>query len=299
MTNRWNLTFFSPLRSLAILAAALVPTNWARADEPLPSQDQALTQALETHPDIVAAKAKVALAEAELYGKRMEVSRQILGLYGNMKSLDAQTEALKAALQRSRAELDLNQHANKTAPGSVSKLDVEKSAAEVQTAEAQLVQTIGQREQVEKELRLLVGKAASVTEPKSSTKSSAAPRQVPQGPIVDKVKTALQKPVKWEFVETPLKEVITYFSDTTNISFSIQRPALGNFGLSDDVPISLRTGEVPMQAALQAFEDAYPDLQFVMRDYGILLTTKDYAREHGYAPVLELGKETAAAGKLR
>jgi hypothetical protein len=299
MTNRWNLTFFSALRILAILAAALASTNWARADEPLPSQDQALTQALETHPDIVAAKAKVALAEAELYGKRIEVSRQILGLYGNMKSLDAQTEALKAALQRSRAELDLNQHANKSAPGSVSKLDVEKFAAEVKTAEAQLVQTIGQREQVEKELRLLVCKAASVTEPKSSTKSSAAPQQVPQGPIVDKVNTALLKSIKLEFVDSPLKEAMAYVSDTTGVRFSLQRPVLGGFNISDDAPISLHTGEVPLQAALQAFEDAYPDLQFVMRDYGILLTTRDYAREHGYAPVLELGKETAPAGKSR
>ena len=37
------------------------------ADE-LPSQDQALARALENHPDIVAAKAKVALVERELLG---------------------------------------------------------------------------------------------------------------------------------------------------------------------------------------------------------------------------------------
>lgn len=297
MMNRWNLTFFSRLRSLAIFAAALVPTTGARADEPLPSQDQALTQALETHPDIVAAKAKVALAEAELYGKRMEVSRQILGLYGNLKSLDAQTASLKAALQQSQAEFNRVQQL--AAKGLTDQSTKDKLAAEVQIAEAQLVQVIGQKEQVAKELQLLVVKVVSAPEPKSLAKSSAAPRQAPQGAIVDKVKTALQKPIKLEFVNSPLKDVLDYVSETTGVLFSLQRPVLSNYGLSDDGPISLRTGEVPLQAALQAFEDAYPDLQFVMRDYGILLTTKDYAQEHGYAPVLELGKETAPAGKSR
>src|SRR5262245_18077686 len=79
------------IRLLALVVVTAVLSELACADE-LPSQDQALARALENHPDIVAAKAKVALAEAELYGKRMEVSRQVLGLYGSLKMLDGQIE---------------------------------------------------------------------------------------------------------------------------------------------------------------------------------------------------------------
>ena len=61
-------------------------------------------------------------------------------------------------------------------------------------------------------------------------------------------------------------------------------------GIGTDMPISLSTNQVALAAALQRFEDAYPQLQFVLRDYGILVTTKAYARSHGYMPVLELGK---------
>ena len=68
--------------SMAIIVIVhLAAVSWARADEALPSQEQALARAIENHPDILAAKAKVALADADLYGKRMEVSRQVLGLY--------------------------------------------------------------------------------------------------------------------------------------------------------------------------------------------------------------------------
>jgi len=48
--------------------------------------------------------------------------------------------------------------------------------------------------------------------------------------------------------------------------------------------------EVPLHAALQAIEDEFSQLQFVLRDYGVLITTKDYAESHGYVPVLEPAK---------
>ena len=41
---------------------------------------------MENHPDIVAAKAKVALAEAELNATRLQVTRQLIALWGNRDS---------------------------------------------------------------------------------------------------------------------------------------------------------------------------------------------------------------------
>ena len=84
----------------------------------------------------------------------------------------------------------------------------------------------------------------------------------------------------------PLVEVTDFLSEKTGIKFSVQRQVLEDADMSADQPISLSTDEVPLRAALQAFQDTYPQLQFVLRDYGVLLTTKDYAHEHGYMPVV-------------
>jgi hypothetical protein len=253
----------------------LSATGAARADEALPSQDQALARALENHPDIVAAKAKVALAEAELYGKRMEVSRQVLGLYGSLKKLDAQVDVAKAELEQAR------------------KAVAEESGTvfAVQTAEAELVQAMNQREQMEKELRLLIGSASPAAAAVLPDKKPLAKRQTPQGAIVEKIEVALENPVKLEFVDIPLEEVVALLTSDTGIKFSLQAWALEESGLNTDMPISLHTDEVPLRAAMQAFEDAYPGMRFTVRDYGVLLTTEDHAELNGYVPVLERGGE--------
>jgi hypothetical protein len=267
--------FFLSLPIKLCIVILLSAVSSARADEALPSQDQALARALENHPDIVAAKAKVALAEAELYGKRMEVSRQVLGLYGSLNKLGAQVDVAKAVLHQS-------------------KLSAEKGGAlavEVQTAEAELVQAINQREQMDKELRLLIGTASPAAGAVSSDKKPVVKRQAPQGAIVEKIEVALDKPVKLEFVDIPLEEVMAYLTSVTGIKFSLQEWVLEESGLGSDEPISLHTNEVPLHAAMQAFEDAYPGMQFIVRDYGVLVTTEEHAEEHGYVPVLERSEE--------
>ncbi len=281
------------LTAWAMSAAMFASPPHVFADEPLPNQEQAIERALENHPDIVAAKAKVALAEAELYGKRMEVSRQILGLYGNLKALDAQTAALKEALGQKRDEFERAEKATARLDQSTK----DKYVADIQATQAQLVQAIGQREQAEKELRLLIGKAQPAAETKSAVNPATAVREAPHGPIVDQVKDALQRTISMEFTDIPVKDVAAFLTDREHVSFTVQRPALTFLGFDTDFPISVQTKDVSLRAAIQAIEDAHPDLQFVLRDYGILITTKDYAREHGYLPVLGLGKEAEPAGK--
>src|SRR5262245_3789504 len=146
------------LVGMLCVVMVLFGVDAARGDEALPSQDEALARALENHPDIVAAKAKVALAEAELYGKRMEVSRQVLELFGNLKRLELSVDVSKAALTRSKAEFDRLKAIVES--GAADRSTKDKVAAEVQTAEAELVHAVSQREQAEKELRLLMGNAS-------------------------------------------------------------------------------------------------------------------------------------------
>jgi hypothetical protein len=276
--------------SLALVAATVGTIRLARAADEMPNQDQALARALENHPDIVAANAKLALAEAELYGKRMEVSRQVLGLYGSLRTLDAQINAAKAALKLSNAELDRTNAA--AASGAVDSSTKDKVAAAVQTAEATLVQAIGQREQAEKELRLLVGATPPANEATSQNEAALPERQTPQGPIVGIWKTAAEQSITVEFVDMPLEEVLNFLSHETGIKFSLQRPALDEIGMEPATTISLSTNKVPLRAALQGFEDAYPDLQFVLRDYGVLLTTKEYAESVGYLPVSAISRNS-------
>lgn len=96
----------------------------------------------------------------------------------------------------------------------------------------------------------------------------------------------------------PLADVVKFLSDKTGVKFALQRPALDEAGVSADEPITVSTNEVPLDAALQSFEDSYPQLQFVLRDYGVLLTTKDYAQAYGYMPIVK-GSDagTGADGK--
>jgi hypothetical protein len=252
--------------SLALIVATVGTIDFARAADELPSQDQALG-ALENHPDIAAANAKVALAEAELYGKRMELSRQVLGLYGSLKTLDANIAQAKAALTQSNAE------------------------SEQARAEAELVEAIGQREQAEYELRSLIGARSGAKDKKSSNAASAPARQEPLGPSVDTWKTKAEQPIKISFTDTPLVEVLNFLSDTTGIKFSVQVWAFEEAGVPMEMPISLSTNEVPLRAALQGLEDTVLGLQFVLRDYGVLLTTEESAQEHGYMPVVERANE--------
>jgi hypothetical protein len=273
--------------SLALIVATFSTIGLTCAGDELPSQDQALAQALENHPEIVAAKAKVALVEAELYGKRMEVSRQVLGLYSSLKTLDAEVAEAKASLDQSINELQRTKEL--AASGQANQSTGGKIA--VQTAERKLVVATLQRERAEREFRLLIGATPGVKETKSPNAEAIPTRQAPQGLMVGNWKVVAEQPIKFAFTEMPLVEVVKYLTDNTGIKFAVQGPALGDAGLATDMPISLSIKGVPLAAALQGFEDAYPQLQFVLRDYGVLLTTKEYAREHGYMPALEFGKE--------
>jgi hypothetical protein len=274
--------------SLALIVAMVGTIGLTCVGDELPSQDQVLAQALENHPEIVAAKAKVALVEAELYGKRMEVSRQVLGLYGSLKTLDAQLEAAKGALAQEKAEFE---RTNTTNPDGRPDQALKDKLAAVRAAEGKMVEATGRREQAERELRLLIGATPGAKEAKSPNAAAIPARQAPQGPIVGTWKAAAEQSIKLSFTEMPLVEVMKYLSDKTGIKFSIQRQALEEAGEGVDTPISLSTNDVTLAAALQGFEDSYPQLQFVLRDYGVLLTTKDYAQDHGYMPALAIGKE--------
>jgi hypothetical protein len=290
-----NHVWSAAIRSLLVVVAMVGVSLSARAEEALPSQDQAVARALENHPEIVAAKARVSLAEAELYGKRIEVSRQVLGLYGNLKMLDSQIEAAKMSLEQSRVE------SKERVEGSGGdKLTAVQASGVVRAAEGKLVEAVGRREQAEKELRLLIGNATpKIAELTFSDSSEAAgtPRKKLQSAAIDRWKAVADKPIQLDFTDVPLPEVLAWLTEESGVMFSQQGFALEEAGIDHQEPVTLKTNKVPLSAALQSFEDDFIGLQFVLRDYGVLLTTKEAAEDSGYMPVLEVDVESGAPAK--
>ena len=73
------------------------PAAAAGAQAIPPTLDQALVEAMERNPAIVTAKAKVALAEAELNSTRMEVAKSVIDLWGERQT---QSEMLNLARRK-------------------------------------------------------------------------------------------------------------------------------------------------------------------------------------------------------
>ena len=152
-----------------------------------------------------------------------------------------------------------------------------------------------QREQTEKELQLLIGSKAAIVQ-NAGSQSKAAMRRVPQGPLVDQIRSALGKRTDINVADQPLGEYLTALSDRFNIAIQIHPD------VPKDViegPVRVVVKDVPLPSAFQAIEDFNNGrIQFVVRDYGIVLMNRDQAEKNGFMPLSEFAKEksqTAAA----
>jgi hypothetical protein len=246
--------------------------------------DQALTAALESSPKVMVAKAKVTIAEAEMSAAQMDVARKIVQLW---------TER-----QVRQAEYDRWLEANKRVPGSVPTENVINSGAAVA--------------QLEMELRSLIGQASS-TAPRvghfntsvniGSNRSvaferPAKPLQLPHGPVVEKIRKALMSQTEAVFVEAPLQEVMDFMKEKHKIEIQIDARALEEAGVSADTPMTVDLKGLTLGDLFQAWDDKMPDLKFVVRNYGILITTPERAREQGYFPVVDFARLTAGGGRV-
>jgi hypothetical protein len=243
--------------------------------------DQALALALETSPKVMAAKARVTLAEAELSSVQMDVARKIVQLWA-----ERQTRQL---FYEEKLE------ANRKTPGSFPAPFLIEAGAAVT--------------QVEMELRCLIGQASAsasrsvrqnVTLNVGSNRPSAfqrpaKPLQLPRGTVVEKIRQALLAPTQVEFVEASLPEVMDYLKDKHKIEIQFDAKALNDAGVSTDMPITINLKGITLGDLFQSWDDREPELKFVIRNYGILVTTPERAHEQGYFPVVDLAR--LAAGR--
>ncbi|HEX4590760.1 MAG TPA: hypothetical protein VH120_12560, partial [Gemmataceae bacterium] len=115
-----------------------------------------------------------------------------------------------------------------------------------------------------------------------------------RGPMGDKLRAALDVPVKATIKDVPLSEAVK------NILVSANGvPFILNVGDKANVSVSLSLqDQVPLGAALQALEDVVPGLKCYVREYGVLIALDETAPPDGL-PLVDFWHKKAADSRGR
>jgi hypothetical protein len=237
-----------------------------------PSQlEQLLTQALKNNPDIRVAEARAATAEAELNRARLQVTREVIRLHNALLSQKASVGHQTKKYERMKQLQEQN-----SVPPQI-----------VDEAQDALTAAKGKLAELETQLNALLGKAAGaeVSDPnirqravealarfQNANQISAAEtafRRVyeqhkPAGPMADRIRKELEKPVSVKVSEVFLSEVLQNLEDRASVTIKL---------MPDGLPqpkLTMQLTDVSMAAVLQCIEDSEPGYRFVVREYGIL-----------------------------
>jgi hypothetical protein len=224
-----------------------------KKDQAPPSKlEQALAQALKNNPDIRVAEAKAQEAEAELARTRLAVAQKVV-------TLVARTEAQEKVVEDAERRLRNMRLLGKA----VSEEELQAAGVALQKAKADLAV-------LHAEMVYLTGKDHPEGAKGTSSgggREAGSEKQVPQGPVADKIRAALDKRVSLQINEERLDVVFDYLSDASGVQLRLRPGALGR----DTKLESLNMKEVPLASVLQYLEDSSPHpYRFVVRDYGLL-----------------------------
>lgn len=124
--------------------------------------------------------------------------------------------------------------------------------------------------------------------------TAAKPPQMPRGPVVEKIRKALGSPSQMEFSEEALLNALDYLKDYHKIEVHYDSKAFESEGAPiEKEKISINTKGTPLAAALQLIEEQRPPIKFVVRDYGILVTTSKRAEEQAFFSAVEFAHLSA------
>jgi hypothetical protein len=256
----------------------------AAAPAPIPPLDKLLAQAMDSHPKIVAAQAKVALAQAQLQVLRFQVAQEII-------DMNAERTSLAFSLDYHKRALDDMTAASRTSPGAFSRVDLNKAEQAVLEAQTRAAK-------VDLQLRQILGSVGGAASQPASRGSASTPAPAagfvpaPQEPR-DK-EAALQllgHPCKIVVNDMPLGQLAAYLQDYMRKFYETPPPIFVDEGLGD-MPITIELGECAHLAdAIQALEDKYPNMKFVVRDYGLFITTGQRAQSDGFMPAVDFWRD--------
>lgn len=218
------------------------------------SLEQFLTRTLTTHPEVVAAEAKVALAQAELRQTRFEAARELITFWNEWKAAEQEAAVVTEVYKRGEGSQQL-----------------------VMAAKAKL-------SMLESQLRYLLGQADGFRSGSPSAFVPAGPKRAPEGPQVEKIIKALKEPTELEFVDTPLRDVVDTLHDYHKVPMTTDPVAA-------DVPVTASIKDVVLAAALQMAEDVTPGIRFVVTDYGLLATSDTSAAAATYISANEFWRQ--------
>jgi hypothetical protein len=113
-----------------------------------------------------------------------------------------------------------------------------------------------------------------------------------------KIYEALKAPTEFEFVDTPLQDVIAALKEFHKIPIQLDKKALQDVGVPADVPITKSLKGITLRSALRLMLRDL-DLTYVVRDDVLLITTPEEAENMTYVRVYPVDDLVGDAGAER
>jgi hypothetical protein len=260
----------------------LVGTKLPSKDGKLPAVEEMLAMALKHHSDILVAEAKANMVDAELNKVRQDVLGKITALVADIDASVATYKEWQARLER----LALMKSGK-----IVGLVSLEEYSAALLTRDKYFLELAKKKA----ELPVLIGKKVAAGSSgvhsiafspdgkllytieldgalriwDQTGKQIIAPNVDIKGSEADKLRKALDTPVKAQFKKTPLKDVLQYLQDMAKVNIIWAAKSV-----DVSTPFSAEVSDIPLGALVQLLEDL-KGVQFVVREYGILVLDRD------------------------
>lgn len=243
--------------------AGAVQTDNSQVDDGTPSQriypnglpkiETMLSAALEHHPEVVTARSRLRIAEAELKQAQMKSLKELMDVRGRWEEAN---HVIMASKQTTKPNYD----------------ELRKASSSLAAIEWELAFLTGARGEP-----TTSPKPATVAKGATSEPTVVAPvvgrNFLLRGEKADIMREKLKQKIELNFEDMTLSAVARELTERTGLQFILDKSALEEGGLSVDLPITCSFSDLELVSALQALEDLQKPLYFVVRDYGILMTT--------------------------
>jgi outer membrane protein TolC len=206
--------------------------------------DAMLARALRSNPDILSAEIEVQKAEAALNQTRLKVAHEVSLAFRERELLSELVARYQALVEVMSGPPEVN----------VKFIEAKQALAKV-----------------ESQLRYLIGSGTEAKPLPARPPGGAAAVPVRESAMAAKWDEQLAKLVEVDFIEIPLADVAEFFQDSAGIDFVL------NEELKERKITLALNRRVPLRSALAAIADK-EGLGFVLRDYGILITTDEEAK---------------------
>jgi hypothetical protein len=227
-----------------------------------------LVEALKNNPDIRVAAANLTLAEAELNRTRLQVTQKVISLHAALLSQKAEVTYRQTQYERYKQLAEAKSIDSKLLQEAEQKLAVAK--AKLAEVESQMPSLLGKVERLGKInvssdlMKITIGSDAGFSISEGRLKIHRLDSQRTTGPVADKIRQALEKPITLKVSNEFIPDVLPHLQKQTGITIKL---------VADGLPkpqMSLEFNDLSFRAALQYIEDSEPGYRFVIREYGIL-----------------------------